>query len=166
MGGLLLLKPKSFYHSRRRSMMVRCVCVYASPCYWFDQFTLLIWPKGQNRKHLTISRCWFDQKVKTESIWPVHVVDLTKRSKREGIRWPLWVGKLRRKCKAPPPKMGFGGLPKQPRLPPEILAFSSVFQVCFKCVNFFNLTYILILLIIFTFFLLTSHTHISFIDFQ
>ena len=35
--------------------------------------------------------------------------------------------------------MGFGGLPKQPRLPPEILAFSSVFQVCFKCVRFFSL---------------------------
>ena len=33
--------------------------------------------------------------------------------------------------------MGFGGLPKQPRLPPEILAFSSMFQVSFKCVNFF-----------------------------
>ena len=33
--------------------------------------------------------------------------------------------------------MGFEGLPKQPRLPPEILAFSSVFQVCFKCVGFF-----------------------------
>ena len=88
------------------------VCVCASPCCWFDQFTLLIWPKGQNRKHLTISRCWFDQKVKTESIWPVHVVDLTKRSKREGIRWPLWVGKLRRKCKAPPPKNGIWGSPK------------------------------------------------------
>ena len=33
--------------------------------------------------------------------------------------------------------MGFGGLPKQPRLSKEILAISSVFQVCFKCVNFF-----------------------------
>ena len=36
--------------------------------------------------------------------------------------------------------MGFEGLPKQPRLPPEILAFSSVFQVCFKCVIFFYLS--------------------------
>ena len=53
--------------------------------------------------------------------------------------------------------MGFEGLPKQPRLPPEILAFSSVFQVCFKCVNFFYLSYILILVIIFTFLLLTSY---------
>ena len=44
--------------------------------------------------------------------------------------------------------MGFGGLPKQPRLPPEILAFSSVIQVCFKCVNFFYLSCILIYLYI------------------
>ena len=162
MGGLLF-KPKSFYHSRRR--MVRCVFV----------LHLVI--------DLTSSRCWFDQKVKTESIWPFHVVDLTKRSKQKAfdqftlLIWPK--GQKERafvdhfglansvvSVKPPPPKMGFGGLPKQPRLPPEILAFSSVFQVCFKCVNFFNLTYILILLIIFTFFLLTSHTHISFIDFQ
>ena len=36
--------------------------------------------------------------------------------------------------------MGFGVLPKQPRLSKEIWAFSSVFQVCFKGVNFFYLS--------------------------
>ena len=112
----------------------------------FDQFTLLIWPKGQNRK-------LFDQF--TFLIWPKGQKE--REREREGICWPLWVGKLPCKCKAQKKIMGFEGLPKQPRLPPENLAFSSVFQVCFKCVNFFYLSYILILLIIFTFLLLTSY---------
>ena len=43
--------------------------------------------------------------------------------------------------------MGFGSLPKQPTLSKEIWAFSSVFQVCFKCVIFFYLSCISIYLL-------------------
>ena len=68
------------------------------------------------------------------------------------MQFEKWLGHVTQKK-----IMGFGGLPKQPRLSKENLAFSSVFQVCFKCVNFFYLSYILILFIIFTFLLLTSY---------
>ena len=37
--------------------------------------------------------------------------------------------------------MGFGGLPKQPRLSKEFLAFSSVFQVCSSVLIFLNRMY-------------------------
>ena len=48
------------------------------------------------------------------------------------MQFEKWLGHVTQKK-----IMGFGGLPKQPRLSKEILAISSVFQVCFKCVNFF-----------------------------
>ena len=87
------------YHCRRR--MVRYVC-----------FTLLLFVWPVHVVDLT-------KRSKIEGIWPVHVVDLSKRSKTEGT-WPLFgLAKFVISVKAKKKKMGFGGLPKQPKLPPE-----------------------------------------------